>query len=88
METMAAHAKPAQVQARRGPSTEQGKQTQVPTHNLIKLPAVDSKGEINFLQWTLTGYINHTSRQSPCPGVVGQHKMDSAVFCKKKKKQS
>lgn len=31
-------------------------------------------GQISFLQWSATGYINHMSRQSPCPGTVRQHK--------------
>lgn len=29
------------------------------------------KKEICFLQWTVTGYINHTFWQDPCPGIVG-----------------
>lgn len=36
--------------------------------------------KINFLQWSLTRYANHISEQPPCPGVVGQYKMNRMVF--------
>lgn len=35
------------------------------------------KGKFYFFQWSVTGYFNHTQGQIPCPGVTGQHKMNS-----------
>lgn len=39
-----------------------------------------AKGKITFFQLNLTEYINHTSGQAPCPGIVNQHKPNSMVF--------
>lgn len=31
-------------------------------------------------QWSATGSINHSPGQTPCPGVVGQHKTDPSFY--------
>lgn len=38
------------------------------------------KSEATFPQWTLFGYVNHTSGQAPCPAVSGQYKTNSKLF--------
>lgn len=35
------------------------------------------KGEISFLRWSDTGYINYIPGQAPCSGAISQHKLDS-----------
>jgi hypothetical protein len=32
---------------------------------------------MSMFQWSVTGYINHTSRQALCSEVVGQHERES-----------
>lgn len=38
------------------------------------------EGKIHVLQWSVTGLINHTPKQAPCPEAVGQHKTNSMLF--------
>lgn len=60
-------------------STEWGKWTQIPPHpqprSHLQL-ILAGKTRVSFLQRTVTGCINHTVKQAPCPGVGGQHKMN------------
>lgn len=49
-----------------------------PRSYLQLIPA--GKGKTGFLQWSLTGFINHNSGQCPCPGVGGQHKTNPVIF--------
>jgi hypothetical protein len=62
----------------------EGKWTQISPHpqprSHLQL-ILAGKRKLSFLQWTVTGYINHTAKQAPCPGVGGQHKTNSMVFC-------
>lgn len=37
-------------------------------------------GKTGFLQQSLTGYISHTSWQTPCPGVDSQYKSNSMAL--------
>lgn len=47
-----------------------------------KLFAVNTcwEGKISFLQWSVTGNINHTARQTWCSGIVAQHTTGSMDF--------
>lgn len=80
-ETETEHTSPMQVQNRPPPPPLcKGKQTQSPmlTQELQLLPT--EKGKFSSLQCSVTGCINHTPWQASCPGVVGQHKMESMFF--------
>lgn len=41
---------------------------------------VYGRGKLGFLQWSNTGYINHTPRQASGSEVVDQHKSNSVGF--------
>lgn len=45
----------------------------------LQLPST-WKGKISLFQWSLTGYVNHTSGEAPSPEVFDQYKMNSMVF--------
>lgn len=75
--------KPAQEQTRHNTSTEKGEvDTQSPTPNQEALFNwwLLGKRKIRFGQWPVTEYISHIPGQTPCPGAIGQHKMDSLTF--------
>lgn len=75
-QTTPTNTKPVQVQARWGPSPKRGKWTWDPTttqEDILRVKPTN-KGKISFCQWTLPGYINHTTGQAACTQVVGQHK--------------
>lgn len=38
------------------------------------------KGNVSFLPWSVSGYIDYTLGQAPCPAVIGQHKTNSMVL--------
>ena len=67
--TVVARTRLAQVQTRQGPRAERGSGHRVPPLTK-RVSAIDSfwqkKGQ--FLQWSFTAYINHTSGQVPSPG--------------------
>lgn len=70
-ETLIAYKRPAQAGTRQNPSTDDGKWIQSPSPNqeaICKITA--GKGEISFLQWSLTGFISHTPGWAPCLQVL------------------
>lgn len=70
-ETVTAGTSPAQVQTRQNSSTEEMKQTQIPTHDQL-IPV--RKGKPDFFQRSVTEYIPHS--------MEGQHKTDPRfLFC-------
>lgn len=38
------------------------------------------KGKVSFLPWSVSGYIDYTLGQPPCPAVIGQHKTNSMAL--------
>lgn len=62
-----------QVQIKHNPSSEESECMRSPTPSLETIcnGCLLGKEKISFLQWRITGYIDHTLSQASCPGVVG-----------------
>lgn len=79
-ETLARCTRPAPTQTRQGHSTEKGKRTQGPTpHQKNYLQLILEKGKLSFLQWSVTGYMDHPLFQA-CAW-HRQCKSSSVGFC-------
>lgn len=75
---VAAHTQPVEIQTRQTPSTEKGKQAQSVTPDQEVTHSIPAgKGEARFLQWSVTGYTNHT-KAGLVPRATGQCKTNSA----------
>lgn len=71
--------RPVQVQTRQLPALRRGSRYKDPPQPRIYLQWILlGKGRISALQWSVSGYVNHTPRH--CPGIDGQHRTDSMVF--------
>ena len=69
---------PIQVQTRQLPALRRGSRYKDPPQPRIYLQWIPlGKGKISALQWSVTGYVNHTPQQ--IPGVACQHKMVSVI---------
>lgn len=70
----------AQLQTRRNPSSEKGKETESPTPNPEAIVIYSWwKREIIF-QLDIMEYVSHTAGEVLCLGVVSQNKMDSVIL--------
>lgn len=81
--TMTVYTKPTQIQARRNPSSEKWKWAQSPPSNIEALCNWYLLGweiELSPIS-SITGNVKHISNLAPCPGRVGQHKIDLVSFC-------